>query len=122
MTVKFHTMEEVAAAKPTDPHKLLATTDDDITRQIAEDPDTALDQSDADLSEFVHRTPGLEARAIRTRLGLTQEQFAARFGINIWTLREWEQHRREPDGPAQTLLRVIAHDPDMVASALGTNR
>lgn len=122
MPTKFYTMEEVAAAKPTDPQKLLATTDEDIDRQIAADPDTAPDLSDVDPSEFVLRSPAWQARTIRTRLGLTQEQFSARFGINIWTLREWEQHRREPDGPAQTLLRVIAHDPDAVAAALNTGR
>jgi putative transcriptional regulator len=115
-------MKEVAAAKPSNQALIDATTDEDIDRQIAEDPDTAPDMSAADPSEFILRSPALEARAIRTRLGLTQEQFARRFGINIWTLREWEQHRREPDGPAQTLLRVIAHNPDAVAAALNTVR
>ncbi len=115
-------MREVATAQPDNQALIDATTDEDIARQIAEDPDTAPDQSDADPSEFILRSPGLEARTIRTHLGLTQEQFAARFGINIWTLREWEQHRREPDGPAQTLLRVIAHDPDAVAAALAARR
>ena len=62
------------------------------------------------------RFPGV--RTLRKRLALTQEQFAARFGVNIWTLWDWENHRHEPDGPAQTLLKVIDRDPKAVRLAL----
>jgi putative transcriptional regulator len=59
-----------------------------------------------------------DVRALRDRLGLSQENFAARFGLALRTVQEWEQGRRLPEGPARTLLRVIERDPDAVARAL----
>jgi putative transcriptional regulator len=58
------------------------------------------------------------ARTLRRALGLTQEEFAARYHIPIGTLRDWEQGRSEPDQPARAYLHVIAHDPDGVRHAL----
>lgn len=52
---------------------------------------------------------------LRWRLGLTQEDFAARFQIPLGTLRDWEQRRREPDTAAQAYLKVIAADASFVA-------
>lgn len=57
-------------------------------------------------------------KTLRRALGLTQEQFAARYRIPVGTLRDWEQGRAEPDQPARSYLRVIASDPDAVARAL----
>ncbi len=57
-------------------------------------------------------------KAIRTRLGLTQERFAARFGFNINTLRHWEQGRRVPEGPTRAYLLVIDREPEAVLKAL----
>ena len=57
-------------------------------------------------------------RALRRALGLTQEEFAARYQIPLGTLRDWEQGRSEPDQPARAYLTVIAHDPDGVRRAL----
>jgi len=57
-------------------------------------------------------------RAIRNRLGKSQPEFAHMIGVNVATLRNWEQGRREPDGPARALLRVAAAAPDTVAHAL----
>jgi putative transcriptional regulator len=57
-------------------------------------------------------------RTLRRALGLTQEEFAARYQIPIGTLRDWEQGRSEPDQPARAYLNVIAHDPDGVRRAL----
>lgn len=54
------------------------------------------------------------------RQGLTQIAFARRFGLNIHTLRQWEQGLREPEGPARTYLAVIDRIPAAVASALET--
>jgi putative transcriptional regulator len=54
----------------------------------------------------------LDVAAIRTRLGLSQAQFARRFGVSVGTVRGWEQGRRVPDGPARALLRVIAAEPE----------
>jgi putative transcriptional regulator len=58
------------------------------------------------------------ARTLRRALGLTQEEFAARYHIPIGTLRDWEQGRSQPDQPARAYLNVIAHDPDGVRRAL----
>ena len=111
-------LEQIETAQPADSAKMAATTDEDIARQIAADPDTAPDMADAAPGDFTVRRRYPDVRALRQRLKLTQEQFAASFGVNIWTLREWEHHRREPDGPAQTLLKVIDRDPDAVRLAV----
>lgn len=55
-----------------------------------------------------------EIKDIRDGFGLTQEQFAALLGISVRTLRNWEQGRRIPDGPARVLLQVVAKHPDAV--------
>jgi putative transcriptional regulator len=58
-------------------------------------------------------------RALRAKLNLTQEEFAARFHLPLGTVRDWEQGAHRPDKAAQVLLTVIANDPDAVARALG---
>ncbi len=60
--------------------------------------------------------------AIRTRLGLSQGEFATRFGFKLDALQNWEQGRRRPDGAARAFLRVIEREPDAVLRALGENR
>jgi putative transcriptional regulator len=62
------------------------------------------------------RTP--RAKIIRRALGLSQEDFAARYHIPIGTLRDWEQGRVEPDQAARAYLTVIARDPEAVRKAL----
>lgn len=57
-------------------------------------------------------------KTLRRALGLTQEEFAARFQIPLGTLRDWEQGRAEPDQPARAYLRAIAGDPEAVQLAL----
>ena len=57
-------------------------------------------------------------RALRRKLNLTQEEFAARFGLPLGTVRDWEQGAHRPDKAAQVLLTIIARDPDAVARAL----
>jgi putative transcriptional regulator len=57
-------------------------------------------------------------RALRRKLKLTQEEFAARFHLPLGTVRDWEQGAHRPDKAAQVLLTVIAKDPDAVARAL----
>ena len=59
-----------------------------------------------------------DVRAIRDSLGKSQTEFAMMIGVSVATLRNWEQGRRIPDGPAQALLRVAAQDPEAVANAL----
>lgn len=65
----------------------------------------------------------IDIRAIRDGYQLTQEQFAAMLGISVRTLRNWEQGRRIPEGPAMVLLRVAARHPEAVldtVKAIGT--
>ena len=57
-------------------------------------------------------------RTMRRALGITQEEFAARYHVPLGTLRDWEQGRTEPDQPARAYLTVIAHDPEGVWRAL----
>lgn len=57
-------------------------------------------------------------KAIRERLGLSQSRFAAIIGVSVRTLQNWEQGRREPEGPAKALLRVVDREPQAVLSAL----
>ena len=57
-------------------------------------------------------------RTLRRALGLTQEEFAARYHIPLGTLRDWEQGRTEPDQPARAYLKVIASNPEEVSRAL----
>ena len=71
--------------------------------------------SAADLKRM-KRTP--QMKIIRRALGLTQEEFAARYRIPLGTLRDWEQQRTEPDQPAKAYLRVIAVEPVAAARAL----
>src|SRR5438105_15066541 len=60
--------------------------------------------------------------ALRKRLKLTQEEFAARFHLPLGTVRDWEQGAHRPDKAAQVLLTVIARDPDGVTRALERER
>jgi putative transcriptional regulator len=57
-------------------------------------------------------------RDLRRRARLTQLEFAARLGVPVETIRNWEQGKRMPRGPARALLAVIAHAPDTVFAAL----
>jgi putative transcriptional regulator len=57
-------------------------------------------------------------RDLRRRAQLTQAQFAAKLGVPVETIRNWEQGKRAPRGPARALLAVIAYAPDAVFAAL----
>jgi putative transcriptional regulator len=59
-------------------------------------------------------------RDLRQRAQLTQTEFAARLGVPVDTIRNWEQGKRMPRGPARALLAVIAHAPETVFAALAT--
>jgi putative transcriptional regulator len=71
------------------------------------------------LPEPVAVRPGeAEVRDLRRRAQLTQMEFAARLGVPVETIRNWEQGKRMPRGPARALLAVIAHAPETVFAAL----
>ena len=66
----------------------------------------------------VHAPEKVDVRAIRKAQNLTQGAFAARYGLPVATVRDWEQDRREPDTGSRLLLRVIEREPDAVTRAL----
>jgi len=61
---------------------------------------------------------GEDVIALRRFVGLTQQQFADALGISVHTLRNWEQNRRSPDGPALALLRIAARHPRVLKENL----
>jgi DNA-binding transcriptional regulator YiaG len=63
---------------------------------------------------------GEDVAALRRFIGLTQAQFAQAMGISVHTLRNWEQRRRRPDGPAMALLRIAARHPRILRENLGS--
>jgi putative transcriptional regulator len=66
-------------------------------------------------------TPAPAVRDLRRRSRLTQLEFAARLGVPVETIRNWEQGKRLPRGPARALLAVIAHAPETVFAALASH-
>ena len=66
----------------------------------------------------VWRPSAVDVASVRSRLGFTQAQFAARFGVSVATLRHWERGDRNPQGPALVLLNLIDRDPAGVLRAL----
>ena len=66
----------------------------------------------------VHHPKPVDVKALRVGICMTQEQFAAKFGVSTATLRHWERGDRSPHGPALVLLNVIKHNPKAVIKAL----
>jgi putative transcriptional regulator len=66
----------------------------------------------------IHTPSVIDVQALRKRIGLTQEEFAAKFSVSLGTLRHWERGDRKPHGPALVLLRVIEKDDRAVLRAL----
>lgn len=62
--------------------------------------------------------PESEVRKIREHYGLSQDKFASLMGISVATLRNWEQGRRKPEGPARVLLRIAARHPEALLDLL----
>lgn len=60
----------------------------------------------------------LDVKAIREKFGLSQAQFAAFLDVSKRTLENWEQGRRDPTGPARTLLRIMLREPQAIERAL----
>jgi putative transcriptional regulator len=93
---------------------LLPMTDEEVSAAAAADPDAR--PFTAEELAAAPRVP--RTKTLRRALGLTQEEFAARYRIPLGTLRDWEQGRSQPDQPARAYLSVIAHDPEAVRRAL----
>ncbi len=98
----------------TDWDALRAMTDEEVERRALDDSD-AQPMKSHELTRM-RRIP--DVRRIREGLGLTQQQFADRYMLSIGAVRDWEQRRRLPLGPAIGLLYAIAASPDVVARAI----
>jgi putative transcriptional regulator len=108
------TLDELRATKrKINRAKLRATTDADIARQIADDPDTA-----PEISLDMLIAP----KNLRHRLNMTQVEFANALGIPVATLRNWEQGRNSIDPTAKSLLILIARDPKGTLATLAAAR
>ncbi|WP_298744559.1 helix-turn-helix domain-containing protein [uncultured Brevundimonas sp.] len=90
---------------------------DSIRRGLEEAVAYARGEADANAYR-VHVPADIDVKAIRARLGMTQEEFAGRFGFSVNTLRHWEQGVRQPEGPARAYLLVIDRAPKAVQKAL----
>jgi len=100
--------------RPHDWGALDAMTEEEKHAAALSDPDAQpLTEEDFKRMKRVPR-----ARTLRRALGLSQEEFAARYHIPLGTLRDWEQGRAEPDQAARAYLKVIAAAPDVVRKAL----
>ncbi len=79
----------------------------------------AFSRNQADKSRYrVHVPERIDVRAIRRKLGMTQEEFSGKFGFSVNTLRHWEQGKRRPEGATRAYLLVIARAPRTVQKAL----
>lgn len=93
----------------------MGTTFDSITRGL----DEAIAHAKGKKLAVKTYTPEtVDVSALRRHMGMTQEQFAARFGFSVATLRHWERGDRTPQGAALVLLNVIKRAPDLVQAAL----
>jgi putative transcriptional regulator len=118
-TVKL-SAEEIRSRARASRVKIAATSEADINRQAAEDQ-TATNDIDlnAALADGRLRViDKLNVSAIRGKTGLSQDRFAKAFHISPHTLRNWEQGRRVPEGPARALLMAINRDPEAIMRAL----
>ena len=102
---------EILASPPdVDLEKVRATSEEDIERHMAEDGEPA--------GGYEPR-PFPDLKALRARLGMSQDAFGAAIGVPAGTLRNWEQGRTYPDPAAITLLRIIEGAPDVAFKVLG---
>jgi putative transcriptional regulator len=97
-----------------------AMTDEDIASQLSGNPDAGPDLSEVppETLRVVHPAGGVDVRAIRAKLDLTQADFAIRFGFSVGAVRDWEQSRKRPDNPTRVLLMLIERNPELVAEAV----
>ena len=106
--------ERLLPDKPVDWSRLNAMTEEEVLKAALADPD-AQPMTNRQLAKMRRVSP---AKRLRWKLGLSQAEFAERFRIPVGTLRDWEQHRTEPDQAALSYLKVIEADADFVARAV----
>jgi len=115
--------ESEARAVKVDWAKVHATTEADIARHAREDGTQP--PSDREWRKMVREgrvtlvpPVKVDVRSIREKLRLSQSEFAAHFGFTTAAVRQWEQGRRQPHGPARVLLTIIEREPGAVSRAL----
>lgn len=96
------------------PRPIRSLTEEEILAAAMDDPDARPLTPEQKASA----RPTPRAKIIRRALGLTQEEFSARYHIPLGTLRDWEQGRAQPDQPNRAYLKVIANDPEGIRKAL----
>ena len=77
---------------------------------------------DVPVKKTIVNVPYVDVREVRTKMHLSQTQFAQRFGFAPASVRNWEQGRRQPEGPARVLLAVIERHPKAVESILNSTK
>jgi putative transcriptional regulator len=81
----------------------------------------AIARGEADPASYrLHVPAKINVRAMRRKLGMTQENFAIRYGLTLARVRDWEQGRSAPDGAVRAYLKVIDKEPEAVERALAT--
>jgi putative transcriptional regulator len=96
------------------------TEDDDFERLIASLSDVlAHTDDDLSLGGGLRLPSAIDVAAIRQKTGLSQTAFALRIGVPVGTIRNWEQGRRSPQGPARILLALLDRNPKIVEETLG---
>jgi putative transcriptional regulator len=90
---------------------------DDIRAGLEDALQYAQGQPDSDREHRVE-VPVVDVQALRARLAMSQAEFADAFGVSVATIRNWEQGRRIPRGPARVLLSVIEQEPEAVRRVL----
>ena len=108
---------ERARKVKTDWRRIDAMTDEDIARQIAEDPDVAPDMSEALERGKFEVVWGIDVEHVRSRTGLDQTAFARRFGVPLGELIDWEVRGRVPNRTIWMYLKVIEREPELIARA-----
>jgi putative transcriptional regulator len=108
--VCHHHISPARQQEGTDKMALVRRTMESIRRQMRED-----DQNETDLAVFM---PVIPPQSLRTRLGMTQQEFAKALRIPLSTLRNWEQGRVLPDPAARSLLAIVAKNPKAALRAL----
>jgi putative transcriptional regulator len=123
-TVRMSFAEAKAKAREekVDWERIDAMTDEDIARQIAEDPDVAPDMSEAlERGEF-EVVWGIDLEHVRSKTGLDQPTFAQRFGLPLDEIIDWEARGRVPDRTTWMYLKLIEREPELtsrMAEAIG---
>ena len=94
----------------------MSNTFDQIKSGLKEAIDFAQEK---ETSSVVHKYDDVDIQTLRKKLNMTQEVFAATFGISLGTLRHWERGDRQPSGPARVLLRAVNRSPQAILNVLG---